>query len=334
MPATERFIADFQMLLKKHPWLCPTTSETPQENMGVGTTINVPSSAIARIGGLLGLTAEHIDVIMALVSLPENGTHLWADYYNYIEWGDDHGTRGYTTTIFGATTGTGSLLCVFDHLARIDPSHPLLKYHDALRRAKGGSVKGLEGLAHVNGDHTKAKADYTKYTIGGRTHFDHIDGDLARLPNTDKAWRQAVWDAFIDLNWESAAHFCAKTGPCANRPGPVLTTPLAKGWIVDCSLNHGDCTYWNDADTWKVIFQKMKDPVAKSETQWLHDMMKARQMVLKSGYGGLDWSKTGDRCLLWIDLLKKKNTTLSRPIVFVNSTAKPHPIWQHNLVLN
>lgn len=324
---TEGFIADFKSLLQKHPWLFQTQvgkNDPPS---------NVPLDAATRIHNLLGLTVDNIDVIMSLVSLPENGSSRWADYYNYIEWGDDHGTRGFTTTIFGATTGTGSLLRVFEHLARIDPTHPLLKYHDALKRAKGGCVKGLEGLAHVNGDHTKAKADYSKYIVDGRTHLDHIEGDLAGLQNTDRSWRQAVWEAFIDLNWESAAHFCAKTGPCANRSGPILTTSLAKGWIVDCSLNHGDCRYWDVADTWKAIFEKMKDPTVKTESQWLHDMMKARRMVLKSGYAGLDWSKTGDRCLLWIDLLKKKNTTLSRPIAFVNSTAKPHPIWQPNLTM-
>ena len=321
----DSFARDFRALMKKYPWILNESEDTGK----------IPRTALSKIKTLLDLTPEQIDAIMTLVSLPENGSSQWDLFYNYIEWGDDSSTRGFTTTIFGATTGTGSLLKVFDHLAKIDPKHPLLvKYYASLKKAQGGSVKGLEGLAHVGGDHTKAKAHYSNFTPNGRTHLDHIEGDLARLPNTDLAWREAVWNAFIELNWESAAHFCAKTGPCASRPGPVLTTPLAKGWIVDCSLNHGDCRYWNVADTWTAVFKEMKNKDAQNETAWLRDMMKARRTVLKSGYAALDWSKTGDRCALWLDLLTKKNMTLARPIHFVESTAKPYPIWQSGLVLN
>jgi hypothetical protein len=282
---------------------------------------------------LLGLSADQVDVIMSLVSLPENGSSQWDLFYNYIEWGDDHATRGFTTTIFGATSGTGSLLKVFDHLAVIAPSHPLLRYHAAMKAAKGGFVKGLERLAHVGGDHTKAKANYDKYVPNGRAHLDHIDGDLARLPNTDPDWREAVWAAFVELNWESAAHFCAKTGPCAKRPGPVLTSALAKGWIVDCSLNHGDCRYWGEADTWQAVFREMKNPKSRNETAWLRDMMHARRAVLKSGFASLDWSKTGDRCRLWLHLLETENSHLTRTIHIPSSTATPYPIWQPGLII-
>ena len=335
------FIEDLRALLGKHPWVVVAPPETPTsaettgpahpDNPGSAGRAAVPKAAGERIRALLSLSPDQVDAIMTLVSLPENGSSHWESYYNYIEWGDDHGSRGFTTTIFGATSGTGSLLRVFDHLVRISPTHPLLKYHTALKAAKGGNVKGLEGLAHVNGDHTNAKADYSKCTPNGRTHLDHIDGDLARLPNTDPAWREAVWAAFIELNWESAAHFCAKTGPCSGRPGPVLTTPLAKGWIVDCSLNHGDCRYWDEADTWKVVFRKMRAKNATDEVSWLRDMMNARRTVLRSGYESLDWSKTGDRCNLWLDLLQKKNYELGRPIHVVKSTATPYPIWQPGL---
>jgi hypothetical protein len=294
----------------------------------------LPPEAAAAIHGLMGLTGDQVDVIMSLVSLPENGSSKWWDFYNYIEYGADSALRGYTTTIFGATSGTGSLLRVFNALAAIDPSHKLLKYHAALRAVKGGNIKGLEGLAHVGGDPTKAKANYGAWTSNARTHLDHIQGDLARLPNDDPAWRRAVWDAFIDLNWKSAADFCAKRGPVyAGRPGPVLTTPLAKGFMVDTSLNHGDARYWESADTWKVIFGRMKKSNATSEEAWLADFMQARRAVLASGYAGLDWSKTGDRCLLWLDLLRAKNHVLRRPITIANSTAKPHPIWPNNLTL-
>lgn len=336
------FIEDVRTLLRKHAWILQDpNAKSPQETISSESTATIhhktsskiPDEALNKIHRLMGLRHDQIDTIMTLVSLPENGSSQWDSFYNYIEWGDDHSTRGFTTTIFGATSGTGSLLKVFDHLARIHPKHPLLAYHAALKKAKAGSVQGLEKLAHVGGDHTKAKANYANYVPNGRAHLDHIDGDLARLPNTDASWRLAVWEAFIELNWESASHFCAKTGPCAGRPGPVLTTPLAKGWIVDCSLNHGDCRYWKDADTWTVIFKHMKSPESQNENEWIRDMMKARQKVLKSGYAALDWSKTGDRCLLWMDLLKKNNVHFERPIKFTSSTATPYPIWQPNLEL-
>jgi len=218
-------------------------------------------------------------------------------------------------------------------LKKIDPKHRLLKYHAALKKVKGGSSKGLTGLAHVNGDHTKAKADYATYVSNGRAHLDHIQGDLATLPNTDPAWQLSVWRAFIKLNWESAAGFCAKTGEYASRPGPVLTTPLAKGFIVDMSLNHGDCRYWNVADTWTVVTKGMKDINATDETTWLTDLITTRRKVLQSGYASLDWSKTGDRCLLWMDLVQKNNSTMKRPIHLASSTATPYPIWQAGLKL-
>ncbi len=331
----EDLVKDLRALLKKHSWLLDQPEAAkPQQPSTPGTGKNIPTEAVKIIDKLIGLNAEQIDTVMSFVACPENGSSDWAHFYNYIEFGDDSSVRGYTCTIFGATSGTGSLLKVFDELAKIDPKHTLLKYHAALKKANGGSVKGLEGLAHVGGDHTKAKANYSAFTPNGRGHLDHIEGDLAKLSNDDPAWRLAVWRAFIALNWESAANFCSKTGPCADRPGPVLTTPLAKGFIVDMSLNHGDCTWWNDADTWKVVFQKMKNPLQKDETKWLEDLIKARKAVLASGYASLDWSKTGDRCTIWSTMLKQGNVTLQRPITIPSSTATPYPIWQPNLTLS
>lgn len=311
-----------------YPWIVasPAPAPAPQE-------VHIPSKILDDLRELWGLQPDQIDTIMRLVSLPENGSSRWWDFYNYIEYGDDASIRGFTTTIFGATTGTGSMLKVFDKLAEIQPKHPLLKYHAALRKARGGSIAGLEGLAHVGGDPTKAKANYDAHTADGRTHLNHIQGDLATLSNADPSWQLAVWQAFVELNWQSAAQFCAKTNGCVSRPGPVLVSPLAKGFLVDTSLNHGDARYWNDADTWKCIWKEMKDPHAGDEMVWLRDFMKARQKVLKSGYAGLDWSKTGDRCLLWMHLLKTKNTELTRPIQIPKSTATPYPIWTEGLVI-
>jgi hypothetical protein len=329
-------------VVKKHAWAKvylktkPDAQTKPKsKNKGTKNAANnrIPKDALDIISKCIGLEEHHVDTIMSLVSLPENGSSKWWDYYNYIEYGSDSSIRGYTTTIFGATSGTGSLLKVFDALANIDSKHPLLKYHAALRTTRGGNIKGLEGLAHVKGDPTKAKANYANYKPNERTHLDHIEGDLARLSQNDEAWKRAVWLAFIELNWSSAANFCAKIGACANRPGPVLTTPLAKGFMVDTSLNHGDCTYWNEASTWKEVWKAMDDPQQPSEKDWLLDFIKARRKVLRSGFQGLDWSKSGDRCLLWRDLVAKNNWEFTRPIALPDSTAKPHPIWPPGLKL-
>jgi len=295
---------------------------------------DIPRSITVAVRDMWDLTEVQMDTIMQLISLPENGSTKWPLFYNYIEYGKDATLRGFTTTIFGATTGTGSLLEVFRELEAIDADHPLVvTYMDALEKAcgNGGDIRGLEGLAHVNGDPTKAVADYSNWTPNGRTHLDHIDGDLARL-HVDERWRLAVWRAFLRLNWESAIHFCLKSGPCEQRPGPVLTTPLAKGFLVDTSLNHGDCRYWNEASSWTAIWDNM-GPDAMSEndeTVWLRSCMKARKKVLKSGYLGLDWSKSGDRVNVWRSLLRDGNVDLNRPIRVRDSSHNP-PIWPNGL---
>jgi len=292
---------------------------------------DIPQEISDTIYATWGLTPEQVDTIMQLVSLPENGGTQWPLFYNYIEWGKDSDIRGFTGTIFGATTGTGSMLEIWKELKQLDPDHPLVvKYMDAMESAKGGNISGLEGLAHVNGDPTKAVAKYSNWTPNGRTHLDHIMGDFATM-DVDETWRRAVWRAFLRLNWESAAHFCNKTGPCAERPGPVLTTPLSKGFIVDTSLNHGDCRWWATSDTWGAIWNEM-DSHPSSETSWLKKFMKARRRVLRSGFQGLDWSKSGDRVSLWKSLLNDGNTDLDRPIEIPPSTHTP-PIWPPNLVI-
>lgn len=322
-------------LVSKFPWLdVEEATDAPGPAADGGPLPKyLPSESAAAIREALGLSPVNVDVIMSLVSLPENGNKNWWQYYNYIEYGDDASIRGFTTTIFGATTGTGSLLKVFDHLARIDPKHPLLKYHEALRKAKGGDIRGLEGLGHVGGDPKQAKANYDAWKPNSRVHLDHIRGDLATIPLSDTAWQRAVWAAFIELNWTSAADFCAKRGPCETRPGPVLTTPLAKGFIVDMSLNHGDCRYWKSANTWTEVLKKMRRPEETDVDAWLRDLMEARREILRSGFEGLDWSKTGDRCGLWLALLESKNVTLKTPFRAANSLAKPYPIWPDGTVI-
>jgi hypothetical protein len=298
---------------------------------GVTMHPEIPQEIADTIYNTWGMTPDVVDTVMQLISLAENGSSQWPLFYNYIEYGDDHAVRGYTTTIFGATSGTGSLLEVFKELQAIDPDHPLVvTYMDALEHATGGDISGLEGLAHVGGDPTKATAKWSNWTKNGRTHLDHIEGDLARL-EVDDRWRRAVWRAFLRLNWVSAAHFCNKTGPCEDRPGPLLTSRLAKGFVVDTSLNHGDCRWWNDAETWTVIWDEMSHHPT-DEKKWLRAFMKARRTVLRSGFQGLDWSKTGDRVTIWLDQLRDGNMDLDRPIYVTNSTQSP-PIWPDDIVI-
>ena len=293
------------------------------------TVADIPKDITDSIYQTWNVTPQQVDTMMQLISLAENGSTQWPLFYNYIEYGDDSNIRGYTTTIFGATSGTGSLLRVFEKLKEIDADHPLVvTYMDALEKARGGDITGLEGLAHVDGDPTKAVANYATWVPNGRAHLDHIQGDLATLVVDDR-WRTAVWLAFLELNWESAAHFCNKTGPCADRPGPVLTTPLAKGFMVDTSLNHGDCRWWNQADTWTCLWDEMESQ-PETERAWLKAFMKARRRVLRSGFRSLDWSQSGDRVSLWLALLRENNMSLQRPILVENSSNMP-PIWPPGL---
>lgn len=238
----------------------------------------VPDAALADIRMRMNLSPEQVDTILQLICLPENGTTAWWKQYNYIERLGDG--RGYTCTLFGACSGTGDLLMIFDELAKIDPRHTLLKYHAALRKCKGENVSGIEGLLR----------------------------DVPAL-GEDAAWRRAVWTVYIDMYWKFAAAFASKAKECAKRPGPVLTTPLSKGFLVDTAINHGA-----DMASFSKVIKRMERPDAVDEAAWLADFIKTRREMLKSGYGDLDTSKTGDRCRLWGRLLKQGNTQLTRPI--------------------
>lgn len=237
----------------------------------------IPSIPAERLTAMLGLTAEQCDTILRLICLPENGMTEWWKHYAYIEYLNDG--RGYTCTIFGACSGTQDLCMIFDELERVDASHPLLKYHAALKKAKGNNVNGLKGL-------------------------------VKDLPNhDDESWRTAVWKVYIDLYWSFVARWCTKEGECSKRPGPVLTSIAAKGFMVDTAINHGA-----DFSSVMHVVNKMKKPHELDEKSWLVDFMKTRRKILKSGYEDLDTSGTGDRCKLWLALLDQGNTNLTRPI--------------------
>ena len=91
-------------------------------------------------------------------------------HYNYIEDLDDG--RGYTTTLYGACSGTGDLLMIFDVIKRLDSKHSLLKYYPALSKAEGDDTTGLKGL----------------------------EKDIPAL-GRDAVWRQAVWEIYVKLYW-------------------------------------------------------------------------------------------------------------------------------------
>ena len=246
------------------------------------TSQHVPQSTQADIGRLVGLSGEQADTVLQLISLAENGEVAWWKHYNYIERLGDG--RGYTVTIFGACSGTGDLLMIFDELATLSPQHPLLKYRAALKKCKGEHVCGIEGLLK----------------------------DIPRLGD-DTAWQAAVWKVYLDLYWKFAKDFAAKTGECASRPGPVLTTALAKGFCVDTAINHGP-----DMDSFAKILKRMAKPQERDEARWLEDFMRTREKMLKAGFEDLDTSRSGDRCKLWLGVLKQGNVSLQRPIPACN----------------
>lgn len=242
----------------------------------------IPGAAAEQVRELMGMSEEQADTVLQLICLPENGEPHWWRHYNYIERLGDG--RGYTVTIFGACSGTGDLLMIFDELARIDPSHALLKYRPALRKCRGENVKGIEGLLR----------------------------DIPAL-GEDEAWRTAVWRVYIDLYWKFAAEFAARQGTCSARPGPPLTTPLAKGFMVDTAINHGA-----NLESFNKVVSRMAGPHVTDEAAWLEDFAKTRRKMLRQGFEQLDTSRTGDRCKLWLALLKDGNTTLQLPIRAAN----------------
>ena len=241
---------------------------------------HIPVASAHALTSLIGLTADQVDTTLQLISLAENGCTGWWNNYNYIEY--LHDGRGYTCTLFGACSGTGDLYQIFQEVQKLDPRHRLVAYMPALKKCRGDNVTGVTGLAK----------------------------DIPVLGN-DPVWRQAVWTVYISMYWTFAAHFAAKTGPCASRPGPVLHSALARGFMVDTAINHGP-----DMPSFQPILKKMSNASHSDETMWMDDFMDARKVLLKSGFQDLDTSTSGDRCTLWKRLLDSKNTSLSKPLTY------------------
>jgi hypothetical protein len=243
----------------------------------------VPRDALPELTKLTGMTDKQIDVVLQLISLPENGHPRWHANYDYIEFLGDG--RGFTVTLYGACSGTGDLAMIFDELARISPRSAacdeLLTYHDQLRKKRGDDIKGIEPIKRII------------QTLGD-----------------DPAWRKAVWKVYVKLYWRFAMDWADKRGACARRPGPVLALPVSRGFMVDVAINHGA-----DYESVMEIVKRMPEGARndKNELTWLRAFADARQAMLRSGYQHLDTSRTGDRCQLWKALAASGNTALTTP---------------------
>ena len=235
---------------------------------------HMPANIAPQLSAL-GFTEMQADTILSLISLPENSTTEWWENYNYAERLGDG--RGWTVTLYGACSGTGDLLMILKDLQKINPRHKLVKYIPAMEKTKGEDVRGLENLGK----------------------------DIHSLGD-DKEWQQSVWDIYIKLYWNFARNFSEKL---INRPGAKLTSPLTRGFIVDVALNHGA-----NLESFGPILRGMKNKDEQNEAKWFLDFCESRRKLLKSGFEDLDTSKTGDRCTLWADIFKEKNTSLTRPI--------------------
>lgn len=97
------------------------------------------------------MTAKQIDTTLKLISWSGNSTRQWWKQYNYIE--DIHDHRGNTVTIFGACSGTGDLVMMFDELQKISPRSAdcteLLRYTERVRRKHSGDTTGIEGIVDI-----------------------------------------------------------------------------------------------------------------------------------------------------------------------------------------
>lgn len=64
---------------------------------------HLPAAIVPRLVELTRMTPKQVDVTLQLIGLPENSTTHWWKNYDYCENIDDD--RGFTVTIFGATSG-------------------------------------------------------------------------------------------------------------------------------------------------------------------------------------------------------------------------------------
>ena len=247
---------------------------TVPEDANPPVDTRVPSDVVPQLA-LLGFSEENVDTILSLICLPENSSTEWWKQYNYAELLRDG--RGWTVTLYGACSGTGDLLMILQELQKMNPKHPLVKYIQPMEKVKGDNIRGLENLGK----------------------------DINRL-GEDIEWQTAVWKIYIRLYWNFARNFADKL---INRPGPKLTSPLTRGFMIDTALNHGA-----NLESFAPILNKMKNKNETDENKWFLDFCESRRQLLKSGFEDLDTSGTGDRAVLWATLMKQGNLNLKRPI--------------------
>ena len=221
---------------------------------------------------------EYADTILSLISLPENSTTSWWTNYNFAKRLGDG--RGWTVTIFGACSGTGDLVLILEELQKINPEHKLCKYIHPMKKTFGDDITGLENLGK----------------------------DIVNMGD-DKEWQRAVWKIYIQVYWRFANDFSNKTGSAATRTGPKMILPVTRGFMVDVAINHGP-----GLSSFMPILRKMRNKSEPDELRWCLDFCDARRQLLKAGYQSLDTSGTGDRCVLWADIIKSNNLQLKRPI--------------------
>lgn len=130
---------------------------------------------------------------------------------------------------------------------------------------------------------------------------------------------------YIKLNWNFAMKWANKQGNAASRPGPVLTTPASRGFMVDVCINHGA-----DEHSLMPIVDLMDDNKRNTtdEVKCITAFAAARRKMLRSHENDLDTSHTGDRCTLWMKLFSD-NPSLATPI----DLSKPewvHLDWKNN----
>lgn len=263
----------------------PTTTTAAPPTATAAATTHVPAQVAPELTRMTGLTEATIDVVLQLISLPENSTPRWWTNYNYIEFLGDG--RGFTATLYGACSGTGDLAMILEELAKISPRSrgcdELLQFLPELKKKRGDDIKGIEPIKRI----------------------------IRGLGEDDSAWQQAVWKVYVKLYWRFAMEWADKRGVAAQRPGPPLTLPLTRGFAVDTAINHGA-----NYGSFMEIVKRMPPAAqtARDEVAWFRAFADAREKMLKSGYQDLDTSKTGDRCRLWKDLAAQGNVGLKTPI--------------------
>lgn len=258
----------------------PPAVVTPPTVVTPPIDTHIPAEVFAQLESI-GY-AEYADTILSLISLPENSTTSWWTNYNFAKRLGDG--RGWTVTIFGACSGTGDLVLILEELQKINPEHKLCKYIHPMKKTFGDDITGLENLGK----------------------------DIVNMGD-DKEWQRAVWKIYIQVYWRFANDFSNKTGSAATRPGPKMTLPVTRGFMVDVAINHGP-----DLSSFMPILRKMRNKSEPDELRWCLDFCDARRQLLKAGYQSLDTSGTGDRCVLWADIIKSGNVLLKRPINVYN----------------